>query len=189
MPKNVEDYVKIYPALEKEFCEKIQEELKNISWTQHAFYNPQTNSLMSPNVNKELDVSWDDIPSRADLTHKVWETLNKYVLEDLKNSYFGGWQGFTYIRFNRYHADKLMALHCDHIHSMFDGPRKGIPILSIVGSLNNDYEGGEFLMFDEEKKIELKQGEIMIFPSVFLYPHRVTPVTKGVRDTFVAWVW
>ena len=44
-------------------------------------------------------------------------------------------------------------------------------------------------MFDDEKEYKIKQGEIMIFPSVFLYPHRVAPVTKGVRDTFVSWVW
>jgi predicted 2-oxoglutarate/Fe(II)-dependent dioxygenase YbiX len=81
-----------------------------------------------------------------------------------------------------------MAKHVDHIHSMFDGNMKGIPILSIVGMLNDDYEGGEFVMFDD-KIIELKQGDILMFPSVFLYPHEVKPVTKGVRDSFVSWVW
>ena len=114
---------------------------------------------------------------------------NYNILEDFKNPYFNGWQGFTHIRFNRYHPDRLMALHCDHIHDMFDGQRKGIPTLSVLGSLNNDYEGGEFLMFDEEKEFKIKAGEIMVFPSLFLYPHRVAPVTKGVRDTFVSWVW
>ena len=82
-----------------------------------------------------------------------------------------------------------MALHCDHIHDMFDGTRKGIPTLTILGLLNDDFEGGEFLMFDEEKEIKLKAGDIMIFPSVFLYPHKVAAVTKGVRDAFVSWVW
>ena len=43
-------------------------------------------------------------------------------------------------------------------------------------------------MFDDYV-IELKQGDVLMFPSVFLYPHRVNPVTKGVRDTFVSWVW
>jgi predicted 2-oxoglutarate/Fe(II)-dependent dioxygenase YbiX len=186
---NLEDYIKIYQVLDKEFCEKIRKELKNISWTQHAFYDPQTNQLESPDVNKELDVSWDNISSRAELSQKVWETIHKYVIEDLNKSYFSGWLGFTHIRFNRYYPERLMALHCDHIRSMFDGEIKGIPILSIVGALNDDYEGGKFLMFNEEKEIKLKQGDIMIFPSVFLYPHRVAPVTKGIRDTFVSWVW
>lgn len=37
-----------------------------------------------------------------------------------------------------------MRKHYDHIHSIFDGQRKGIPVLSMLGILNNDYEGGEF---------------------------------------------
>ena len=61
--------------------------------------------------------------------------------------------------------------------------------LSTVLFLNDDFEGGEFLMFNEEKEIKFKAGDIMIFPSVFLYPHRVAPVTKGIRDAFVSWVW
>ena len=81
-----------------------------------------------------------------------------------------------------------MAEHCDHIIINEAGTRKGIPVLSIIGSLNNDYEGGEFIMFQDEE-IKLKQGDLMIFPSIFLYPHRVEPVTKGVRNTFVSWAW
>ena len=39
------------------------------------------------------------------------------------------------------------------------------------------------------KKINLNQGDILIFPSVFLYPHKVEPVTKGARYSFVSWAW
>lgn len=188
MAKNLEDYVKIYRWLEPEFCEKIREELKSATWKQHVFYNAD-GEYVTQSGNRELDVSWEEIPSKPELTQQVWQAVSKYILEDFKNPYFNGWQGFTNIRFNRYQHDRLMALHCDHIHDMFDGQRKGIPTLTILGALNNDYEGGEFLMFDEEKEFKIKAGEIMIFPSVFLYPHRVAPVTKGVRDTFVSWVW
>lgn len=186
---NLENYIKIYSKLDKEFCNKIILELKKANWEQHKFYDNKNNTFQSQSGSKELDVTWDNIPSRKELTDKTWETVKKYILEDLNKSYFDGWQGFTHIRFNRYKKTKLMALHCDHIHSMFDGNVKGIPILSVLGLLNDDYEGGEFFMFDEEKEIKLKAGDIMIFPSVFLYPHRVAPVTKGVRHAFVAWVW
>jgi predicted 2-oxoglutarate/Fe(II)-dependent dioxygenase YbiX len=185
----LEDYIKIYPKLDKEFCNKIIKELKMSEWKQHNFYNVKDQTFAPQSGSKELDVSWDDIPSRKELTDKTWETVKKYILEDLNKSYFNGWEGFTRIRFNKYKKTRLMALHCDHIHDMFDGNRKGIPILSVLGLLNDDFQGGEFLMFDEEKEIKLKAGDIMIFPSVFLYPHRVAPVTKGVRHSFVSWVW
>ena len=81
-----------------------------------------------------------------------------------------------------------MAEHCDHIHSMFDGTTKGIPIMSFVGVLNDDYEGGEFVMW-KDKVIELKAGSVMIFPSIFLYPHRVEPIKKGTRHSFVSWAY
>jgi predicted 2-oxoglutarate/Fe(II)-dependent dioxygenase YbiX len=81
-----------------------------------------------------------------------------------------------------------MKLHCDHIHSMFDGERKGVPTLSILGSLNDDYEGGDLVMWETDK-IQLKAGSIMIFPSNFMYPHRVDEVIKGTRYSYVSWVW
>ena len=81
-----------------------------------------------------------------------------------------------------------MANHCDHISSLFDGKRKGIPILSIIGLLNDDFEGGELIMF-EDKKIDTKKGDLLIFPSNFMYPHEIMPVTKGVRYSYVSWVW
>ena len=81
-----------------------------------------------------------------------------------------------------------MNLHCDHIHTIFDGQRKGIPTLSLLGSLNDNYEGGDLILFDDFK-IELEKGDLIIFPSNFLYPHRVEPVLSGVRYSYISWVW
>jgi predicted 2-oxoglutarate/Fe(II)-dependent dioxygenase YbiX len=181
------DYIKVYSWLDKELCDQIRKEIDKATWKQHVFYNAD-GKYVTQSGDQELDVSWDNIATRDKLTQKVWEAISQYILTDFKNDYFNGWKGFTHIRFNRYRENKTMAKHCDHIHDMFDGERKGIPILSVVGALNDDYEGGEFVMFND-KIIELKQGDILMFPSVFLYPHEVKPVTKGIRDTFVSWVW
>jgi len=81
-----------------------------------------------------------------------------------------------------------MSKHCDHIHSLFTGNIRGIPILSIVGVLNDDYKGGEFIMFDNYE-IKFKAGDLIIFPSIFLYPHLVKPVKKGIRYSFVSWCY
>jgi predicted 2-oxoglutarate/Fe(II)-dependent dioxygenase YbiX len=118
---------------------------------------------------------------------KLFEGIKKYMT-DLNFPWLNSWSGYTDIRFNKYSKNKKMAEHCDHIHSMFDGERKGIPVLSLLGILNDDYKGGEFIMF-QDKKIELKKGDLLIFPSIFLYPHRVEPVTKGTRYSFISWVW
>jgi predicted 2-oxoglutarate/Fe(II)-dependent dioxygenase YbiX len=181
------DYIKVYPWLDKELCDQVRKEIDEATWKQHVFYNAD-GKYVTQSGEQELDVSWDNIATRDKLTQKVWEAISQYILTDFKNDYFNGWQGFTHIRFNRYREGKTMAKHCDHIHDMFDGKMKGIPTLSIVGFLNDDYEGGEFIMFDD-MEIKLKQGDVLIFPSNFLYPHKVNPVTKGIRDSFVSWVW
>jgi predicted 2-oxoglutarate/Fe(II)-dependent dioxygenase YbiX len=117
-----------------------------------------------------------------------WKAIYKYVLEDIKNSWFDSWSGFSKIRYNKYSSNKKMAEHCDHITMIFDGERKGIPILSVLSVLNNDYSGGEFFMF-QDKKIKLNEGDVLIFPSNFLYPHKVDPVIKGTRYSMISWVW
>ena len=82
----------------------------------------------------------------------------------------------------------MMRPHFDHIQSLFDGEKRGIPVLSVIGALNDhsDYEGGG-LVFWDDFEIKLDKGDILIFPSCYLYPHRVQEVTKGERYSFVCW--
>ena len=56
--------------------------------------------------------------------------------------------------------------------------------LSMTVNLNDDYEGGDLLLFDESS-IEQKTGNAIFFPSYL--PHQVTPVTKGTRYSLVMW--
>ena len=81
-----------------------------------------------------------------------------------------------------------MRLHQDHIHSLFDGKEKGIPVLSLVGNLNDDYDGAN-LYFWDDNIVPLGAGDIVLFPSLFMYPHGVTEATRGNRYSFVSWTW
>ena len=40
-----------------------------------------------------------------------------------------------------------------------------------------------------DKKIDMKAGDLLIFPSTFMYPHRVDPVKNGTRYSYVSWTW
>jgi predicted 2-oxoglutarate/Fe(II)-dependent dioxygenase YbiX len=90
-------------------------------------------------------------------------------------------------RMNIYRTGDSMDEHIDHIHTLFTPPSRGIPALSIVGLLNDDFEGGAFTLCGEE--LPLKVGDIALFPSCFLYPHSVGTVTAGTRLSFVSWAW
>ena len=41
-------------------------------------------------------------------------------------------------------------------------------------------------MFDN-LHINLNAGDIMVFPSAFMYTHEVKPITSGERWSFVSW--
>jgi predicted 2-oxoglutarate/Fe(II)-dependent dioxygenase YbiX len=41
----------------------------------------------------------------------------------------------------------------------------------------------------KEAEIRLKTGDILMFPSNFMYPHEVTECTKGTRYSFVSWAF
>ena len=64
--------------------------------------------------------------------------------------------------------------------------------LSVIINLNNDYEGGNLIFTDQKqkeiKRIKLGKGSIVFFPSNFMYPHSIQPITKGTRYSIVAWL-
>ena len=81
-----------------------------------------------------------------------------------------------------------MREHFDHIYSLFDGREKGIPVLSFILNLNDNYEGADLLFWDDYR-ISLGLGDIVIFPSIFLFPHKVSETIKGQRYSAVSWAW
>jgi len=168
----------------------IKELFKNKTWKKHTFTNPKTLESKSKNGNKELDVCYGDKLTYIKELHQLtWKALERYIVIDkIGGESFDGWKGFSQIRFNRYNKNQIMSKHCDHIHSLFTGERRGIPVLSIVCVLNDNYEGGEFIMFDDYE-IKFKPGDLIIFPSIFLYPHLIKPVKKGTRYSFVSWCY
>jgi hypothetical protein len=168
----------------------IKELSDNNTWKKHTYMNSKTFKPEIKNADKELDVCYgENLTYVKELHNLVWKGLEKYIVIDkIGGETFSGWSGFSPIRFNRYNKNQIMSKHSDHISSLFTGEIRGIPILSIVGILNDDYKGGEFIMFDDYE-IKFKAGDLIIFPSVFLYPHLVKPVKKGTRYSFVSWCY
>lgn len=192
MKQNLKNYIKVYDKfLNKNVCKQTIKELNLLNdscWIDHEFYNPITNSCKKISEDRELSVSYsNEISTKKIIMNKLWHAIDVYF-KHLKFKWFSGWQGYTDIRFNKYDKNTQMAEHCDHIHSIFDGQRKGIPTLSLLGILNDNYEGGKFIMF-QDKEIKFKTGDLLIFPSNFLYPHKVESVKKGIRYSFISWVW
>ena len=84
----------------------------------------------------------------------------------------------------KYENTGFYTWHVDHF--------AGVPrTMSCILFLNNDYEGGNLCFRNPdgsgEWEVEVKPNRMIIWPSNFLYPHTVKPVTKGKRYSVVAW--
>lgn len=80
----------------------------------------------------------------------------------------------------RYEVGSFYTTHTD---SFKDRPRA----VSCSFALNDDYEGGEFAFFNRELVYKLKKGSCIMFPSNFMYPHEIMPVTSGTRYSIITW--
>lgn len=163
-----------------EICDRVLEDTKKFEWRRGTFYNYGKNVDAAYDKNSILDQQIiEDLEFRA-----VIEQWQPRYLE--KIGYVPSLKKFTNPKVNRYQPGGHMRQHVDHIHSIFDGELKGIPIMTTVGLLNDDFEGGEFCLWDDYIP-DLKKGDILAFPSVFLYPHQVKEVTKGIRYSWISW--
>lgn len=70
------------------------------------------------------------------------------------------------------------------------GPKCSERHLSISISLNNEYEGGEFVFDLPSGHYVVPQniGDAVVFPSNFMFPHQVNKITKGKRFALIGWV-
>lgn len=183
---HLKDYVKHYPDfLEPSFCKKLVKKLQKINWIKHSYYDHISGQATS--YDNDLHINLEPLSEDKIIREKLKFAIDEYM-RFLGFEWFYSLTNYSEVRWNRYDVNTEMRLHCDHIQSLFTGENRGVPILTMLGGLNNNYEGGELTMFDRQI-IPLKEGELVIFPSTFMYPHSVLPVKKGIRYSFVSWGW
>ena len=117
----------------------------------------------------------------------VFEILS-HTVSSINAEYFGfDLTGFAEsIQLTNYHESRQGTYKWHQDFGASGSSRK----LSLVLQLSDpeDYEGGELqiLTTGQANSMQKKRGLITVFPAWTL--HQVTPVTKGVRQSLVAWV-
>ena len=94
-------------------------------------------------------------------------------------------QRHTDFRLNKYSEGGFMSRHIDNIHHSH-GQTYGYPQLTALLMLNDNYEGGNFLIAENE--YDTAKGSAIVFPSNFMFPHAVKKVEKGTRYSIVTWL-
>lgn len=169
MRMNLQSYVRIYSnILQPQVCDQTLKELQTVGWYKHTYSSYDNYTNRSLNGDKELDVTSDKISTSENVESKVFEAYKDYVTR-LNMEWFQGWKTFSDVRFNRYSEGQIMSLHCDHINTLFDGKEKGVPILTALGALNDDYQGGQLEMFGQSY-ISLKRVILLYFRLIFYFP-------------------
>jgi hypothetical protein len=138
----------------------------------------KTYTLPLFNSNKSLsNVHWHNI-----LINTFGNFLKKYP-KDLNILDFNILE-INNIEILKYQDTGFYTWHVDHFAKI---PRT----MSCILLLNNDYEGGNLCFRNPDSsgewEVEVKPNRLIIWPSNFLYPHTVKPVTKGTRYSVVAW--
>ena len=167
----------------KDTCRFVIDSIKNKSWSSHLWSRDGKDQFSHP--TKELDVL-DATPSLEDILNPLISLSVKYYNDFIGSEKVSQVTCFSPIRFNRYQKGQTMRIHCDHIKTLFEGEVKGIPVLSIIINFNDDYKGGDLIFWDDYK-VNLGEGDVVVFPSLFLFPHRIEEVTENIRYSGVAW--
>lgn len=142
----------------------------------HEVRNVKTKGLSNLYDESLTTVHWTSL-----LLFKFTQHIDKYI-----NDF--GMKNFECkindIQILKYDKGNHYKLHHDHVASY---PRT----LSLIFFVNDDYEGGNLVFGLVGTKntltVEKKPNRLIIWPSNFMYPHSVTPVTNGTRYSVVSW--
>tara|TARA_Y100000992_G_scaffold223066_1_gene155077 strand:- start:78 stop:620 length:543 start_codon:yes stop_codon:yes gene_type:complete len=178
---NVQDYIKVYEDIvDRSLCN----DLMNFK---HDFKPSSFSSHTEVHENSKNRVVMDDVWIKKD---SVFYTPLKACFTKAIRQYEYEFPLFmcehiTDPRINKYGPGGFMSEHVDNIHHSH-GQAWGYPHVSALLYLNDDYEGGEFVVAGKE--IKPNKGSSVIFPSNFLYPHQAKKVIEGTRWSIVAWL-
>jgi predicted 2-oxoglutarate/Fe(II)-dependent dioxygenase YbiX len=187
---NLKDHIFEYPLLSEHECDQIVTTLDEAdNWDEFMWYS---NDYEHVDVDKQSQL-------KSTINHTVTEVIQPHINNELFNAFHAKyhdsditngdsfWENCSGIKFNKYSVGDYLSPHHDHIRDFFEGQFRGIPVTSVVGVLNDDFEGGEFV-FWREHSVKIKKGHVLAFPALYLFPHEVTPVTSGVRYSWITWI-
>jgi len=83
---------------------------------------------------------------------------------------------FNYVKYEG--TGKHFAVHADH------GPAY-VTTVSAVAYLNNNYDGGELIFPRFNLSIKPEPGDLVVFPSTFIYEHSSEPIISGDKYSIV----
>ncbi len=172
------DRVNLYAYSDNFLSDEECEDIINIGKSKQL----QKGNTSNNNINKSRNsnISWLSPNDNFQLYKKLTDTITNLNKRFFGFDLYGISEG---LQFTNYVAPT--GKYDSHVDRCYETP---IRKLSVVILLSDNFEGGDFELIsgDEPIKLEMKKGKLFLFPSFIL--HRVKPITKGERNSLVAWV-
>ena len=182
--KNINDYIVVFEnVVTHNLCDALLREYTNS--------NEWVDTSTKGGIRKDIRSATTILMSTEQviaINENVRRKLDKYVYasaglaikkynEKFNEAHIEQDSGYELLR---YETNQFYTQHTDSFKA---APRA----VSCSFALNDDYEGGEFAFFNREIKIKVPKGAAVLFPSNFMYPHEIMPVTKGTRYSIITW--
>jgi hypothetical protein len=130
---------------------------------------------------KKTDIIHDRTDAGIKLQN-LWQDLYDAQLPAVKhyckNFNIGEIRYWESMNFIKYGPGQHFQEHTDHGYSYNC-------VVSLVGYPNDNYEGGELSFRLQDITVKPRAGDLYIFPSNYMYPHRAMPVHKGTKHSIV----
>lgn len=155
-------------------------EWKSSTYSTHGGKNKDSSHrvVMDETYIKTFDRYFKDLSDCVEKVIENYKQIHSYM------KYYNP-KRITDFRVNRYGVGGFMSEHADNIHHSH-GQQYGYPSASLLLFLNDDYEGGNLIVANNKCKTE--KSSAIIFPSNFMFPHEVKPITKGMRYSIITWL-
>ena len=181
----LEDYIITLDSIvPDELCDRILEEYRNCSfWTPSRTgdgnVSDQIRNCDVINISEDI-VFQKNFDIRKKIDEDMFQSASKVLSEYRDRFPTIGADIDTGYGLLRYKKGQFYVQHTDSFKTQQRA-------LSCSFLLNDEYEGGEFAFFDREIMIRGSKGSVVVFPSNFMYPHEILPVTSGTRYSIITW--
>jgi len=130
---------------------------------------------------KVSSAHWQVLPEELSEIKNIYEdteSILRSCLSDYESRYNFKMEFMEAINFVKYNPGQHFAVHTDH------GFSYNCTLSSIV-YFNDDYEGGELWFPYLEINFKPQKGDVIFFPSTYIYAHGAMPVTDGIKYSAV----
>jgi Rps23 Pro-64 3,4-dihydroxylase Tpa1-like proline 4-hydroxylase len=119
-------------------------------------------------ASQKLQQLWQDLYDRK--VAAVKDYARKFNVGELRY-----WEAMNFVKYGpgqhfQEHSDNGYSYNC---------------VVSLVAYPNDDYLGGELEFRLQGLKVKPRAGDLFIFPSNYMYPHKSLPVESGTKHSIV----